>query len=221
MLTVHHLENSRSQRILWLLEELGAPYEIKRYARDTKTSLAPPELRAIHPLGKSPVITDGDRVVAESGAIVTYLIETYGQGQWRPAAGTPEHDRYEFWIHYAEGSLMPLLLLKLILGRIKTAKLPFFVRPIANSIADKVDGAFPAPQLQLHLGYINDQLAQTTWLAGEQPTGADVQMSFPLEAARTRVDMGAYPNISEYVDRIHSRPAYKRGLEKGGPYAYA
>lgn len=220
VITVHHLENSRSQRILWLLEELGVPYEIKRYDRDAKTSLAPRALRAIHPLGKSPLVEDGDHLVAESGAIITYLLDTYGKGELRPEAGSKARDRYEFWLHYAEGSLMPLLLLKLIFGRIRTGPIPFFIKPVANMIVDKVEGAFTSPQLDLHLGYINDELGRSAWFAGDTLSGADVQMSFPLEAGRLRVDYAKYPNIQAFVEKVHARPAYQRALEKGGPYAY-
>jgi glutathione S-transferase len=156
MLTVHHLNNSRSQRVLWLLEELGVPYEIKRYERDPKTMLAPPELRAIHPLGKSPVITDDGLTIAESGAIIEYLVERYGQGRFAPAAGTPERLRYTYWLHYAEGSVMPPLLLKLVALRIGSAPMPFFAKPIARKIASTLQSSFVDPQIKLHLGYIND-----------------------------------------------------------------
>ena len=220
VITVHHLENSRSQRVLWLLEELGVAYEIKRYDRDKTTSLAPKALRDIHPLGKSPLVVDGDRVIAESGAIVSYLIETYGKGELRPQSGTSARDRYEFWLHYAEGSLMPLLLLRLIFGRIRTGPIPFFIKPVANMIVDKVENAFTLPQLKLHFTYINDELGKSEWFTGDTLSGADIQMSFPLEAGRTRMDYGPYPNISKYVDRVHARPAYQRALEKGGPYDY-
>ena len=220
MLTVHHLEDSRSQRILWLLEELEVPYEIKRYERDKTTRLAPAELRAVHPLGKSPLIQDGDQVVAETGAIITYLIDTYGEGRLRPSAGTPEYQRYDFWLHYAEGSLMPLLLVRLIFDRIRNGPLPFFIKPIAKLLVSKVDEAFTSPQLALHYGYINEQLNGSEWLVGSELTGADIQMSFPLEAGRTRMDYGAYPNVRAYVERVHARPAYQRALDKGGPYAY-
>jgi glutathione S-transferase len=158
MLTVHHLNNSRSQRVLWLLEELGVPYEIKRYQRDPKTMLAPPELRAVHPLGKSPVITDDGQTIAESGAIIEYLIGKYGQGRFAPAPGTPERLRYTYWLHYAEGSAMPPLLLKLVALRIASAPMPFFAKPIARKIAGTLQSSFIDPQLKLHLGYINKEL---------------------------------------------------------------
>ncbi len=218
MLTVHHLENSRSQRVLWLLEELGVEYEVKRYARDKKTMLAPPELRAVHPLGKSPVITDEGRTVAESGAIVEYLVERYGGGRLVPAAGTPERLRYTYWLHYAEGSAMPPMLLKLVFERMKTGPVPFFVRPIVRGIADKVLTMFVNPQLKLHVGYMETELGKSPWFAGDEITGADIQMSFPLEAAASRAAGTPMPNITAFLEKIHARPAYQRALERGGPY---
>jgi glutathione S-transferase len=219
MLTVHHLNNSRSQRVLWLLEELGVPYEIKRYERDPKTMLAPPELRAVHPLGKSPVITDGGLTIAESGAIVEYLIDKYGQGRFAPASGTPERLRYTYWLHYAEGSAMPPLLLKLVALRIAGAPMPFFAKPIARKIAATLQSSFIDPQLKLHLGYIDKELSATGWFVGNDFTAADVQMSFPLEAATARGGMnGQIPAIAGFLKRIHARPAYQRALERGGKY---
>ena len=219
MITVHHLNNSRSQRVLWLLEELGLPYEIKHYQRNAETMLAPPELLAVHPLGKSPVITDDGNTVAESGAIIEYLVGRYGNGRLIPAAGTPERLRYTYWLHYAEGSAMLPLLLKLIFGRIATAPMPFFVKPIARGIVGKVRTTFIDPQLKLHLGYIESELGKSSWFAGEELTAADIQMSFPLEAAAARggAEAGA-PKISAFLQRIHARPAYKIALEKGGVY---
>ena len=220
MLVVHHLENSRSQRVLWLLEELGVPYEVKRYARNKQTMLAPPELRAIHPLGKSPLVTDGDAVLAESGAIVEQLIERYGDGHFIPVAGTPERLRYTYWMHYAEGSAMTPLLLKLIFMRMPKAPAPFFVKPIVRGIANKVMSTFVDPQLELHAKYIESELAKSEWFAGKDLTGADIQMSFPIEAAQARGGLNASrPNLMAYLERIHLRPAYKRALERGGPYA--
>jgi glutathione S-transferase len=219
MLTVHHLNNSRSQRVLWLLEELGVPYEIKRYERDPKTMLAPPELRAVHPLGKSPVITDEGQTIAESGAIIEYLIGQYGQGRFAPAAGTPERQRFTYWLHYAEGSAMPPLLLKLVALRIASAPMPFFAKPIARKIASTLQSSFVDPQLKLHLGYINKELSATGWFVGNDFTAADVQMSFPLEAATARGGMeGQIPAIVDFLKRIHARPAYQRALERGGKY---
>jgi glutathione S-transferase len=218
MLIVHHLENSRSQRVLWLLEELGVPYEIKRYERDKKTMLAPPELRAVHPLGKSPVITDEGKTIAESGAIMEYLVERYGKGKLVPAADTPERLRYTYWLHYAEGSAMPPLLLKLVFEKMKTGPVPFFVRPIVRGIADKVLDMFVDPQLKLHVGYVESELGKSPWFAGDEMTAADIQMSFPLEAAASRASGTAMPNITRFLETIHARPAYKRALERGGPY---
>ncbi len=218
MLVVHHLENSRSQRVLWLLEELGVPYEVKRYARNKQTMLAPPELRAIHPLGKSPLVTDGDAVMAESGAIVEQLIERYGDGHFIPVAGTPERLRYTYWMHYAEGSAMPPLLLKLIFMRLPKAPAPFFVKPIVRGIANKVMSTFVDPQLDLHAKYIEGELAKSEWFAGKDLTGADIQMSFPLEGLTARGNLEQAPHIAAFLKKIHARPAYVRALERGGPY---
>ncbi|KAH0442359.1 glutathione S-transferase [Paraburkholderia fungorum] len=219
MLIVHHLNNSRSQRVLWLLEELGVPYEIKRYERDPKTMLAPSELRAIHPLGKSPVIVDDGQTIAESGAIIEYLVDKYGQGRFAPAAGTPGRLRYTYWMHYAEGSAMPPLLLKLVALRIAGAPMPFFAKPIARKIAATLQSSFIDPQLKLHLGYINKELSATGWFVGTDFTAADVQMSFPLEAATARGGMeGQIPAVVDFLKRVHARPAYQRALEHGGKY---
>jgi glutathione S-transferase len=217
MLVVHHLENSRSQRVLWLLEELGVEYEIKRYERNEKTMLAPPELRAIHPLGKSPLVTDEGSTLAESGAIVEYLVEKYGNGRFVPTAGTPERLRYTYWLHYAEGSAMPPLLLKLVFDKMKTGPVPFFVRPLVRGIADKVLSTFVDPQLKLHFGYVESELANNPYFAGKEFSAADIQMSFPCEAAASRAG-GDMPNIRAFLERIHARPAYQRALERGGPY---
>jgi glutathione S-transferase len=219
MITLHHLDNSRSQRILWLLEELDVPYEIKRHQRDPKTMLAPPELRLVHPLGKSPVITDGELTVAESGAIIEYLADRYGDGKLLPPAGTPERLRCNYWLHYAEGSAMPPLLLKLVLNRVRTAPAPFFVRPIARGIADKVDRTFTDPQLKLHLDYLQTELGAREWFVGDALSAADIQLSFPLEAFAARGGLGSnYPRLDAFLQRIHARPAYRRALERGGEY---
>ncbi|WP_296271179.1 glutathione S-transferase family protein [Pseudomonas sp. UBA6323] len=221
MITVHHLNNSRSQRILWLLEELGVDYQIKRYERDPKTMLAPPELRAVHPLGKSPVVTDGELTLAESGAIIDYLANRYGP-HLLPAADSPERLRCTYWLHYAEGSAMPPLLLKLVFDKMESSPMPFFVKPIARGIAQKVKSAFVAPQLKLHLDYLESELGKSTWFAGEQFSAADIQLSFPLEAAAARAGLDASrPRLMAFLERIHARPAYQRALEKGGEYAYA
>jgi glutathione S-transferase len=222
MIVVHHLNNSRSQRVLWLLEELGLEYEVKRYQRDPKTMLAPPELRAIHPLGKSPVITDGTQTVAESGAIVEYLIDRYGAGRLVPAAGTPERLRWTYWLHFAEGSAMPPLLLKLIFDKIEHGPMPFFVRPIARGIAQKVKSTFITPNITAQLDYMESELSKTKWFTGNEFSAADIQMSFPLEAAASRGGLDQrYPNLSAFLQRIHARPAYVRAIERGGKYDFA
>ena len=220
MIVVHHLNNSRSQRVLWLLEELGMPYEIKHYQRDAKTMLAPPELRAVHPLGKSPVITAGDLTVAESGAIVEYLIDQYGEGRFKPAIGTPERLRYTYWLHYAEGSLMPPLLMKLVFDEVEKVPMPFFIKPIAKAISGKVKSTFIRPQITQHLDYMEAELGKALWFAGKEFTGADIQMSFPIEAAASRGGLdSSRPKLMEFLKRIHARPAYKRALKKGGAYS--
>ena len=222
MITVHHLNNSRSQRVLWLLEELGLSYEIKHYQRDPKTMLAPPELRQVHPLGKSPVITDGDVTVAETGAIIEYIIERYGNGRLVPAVGSPEHLRYRYWLHFAEGSAMPPLLLKLVFERIKSTKMPFFAKPIARAIADKVLDTLVDPNLKRQLDFIESELQRSEWLAGGEFSAADIQMSFPMEASRQRAGLDASrPKALAWLARIHARPAYQRALERGGPYSFA
>ncbi len=219
MIIVHHLNNSRSQRVLWLLEELGVPYEVKRYERDPETMLAPPALRAVHPLGKSPVITDGDLTLAESGAIVEYVAGRYGDGRLVPAAGTPDRIRYTYWMHYAEGSAMPPLLFKLVFDRIETAPMPFFVRPFARAISGRAKSSFIEPQIKLHLDFMEGELGKSTWFAGTDFTAADIQMSFPLEAAAARAGLDATrPKLTAFLDRVHARSAYKRALDKGGPY---
>ena len=222
MITVHHLENSRSQRVLWLLEELELPYRIEKYARDPQTMLAPPSLLKVHPLGKSPVITDGAVTVAESGAIIDYLIERHGQGRLVPPPGSEDMLRYRYWLHFAEGSAMPPLLLTLVCERVKSAPMPFFVRPIARGIAGKVMDGFVRPNLQRQLDFMEAELARRPWFAGEDFTAADVQMSFPLEAAAQRAGLDARrPKLMDFLRRIHARPAYRRALERGGPYSFA
>jgi glutathione S-transferase len=214
VITVHHLDNSRSQRILWLLEELDLPYEIRRYRRDEKTSLAPPELLRVHPLGKSPVITDGDFTLAESGAIIEYLVERHGKGALIPPQGSPERLRYTYWLHFAEGTAMPPLVMKLVFNRIENGPMPFFAKPIARGIARKVKAGFIDPNLERIVTYIEAELGRSGWFAGNAFTAADIQMSFPVEAAASRV--GARPNMAGFLERIHARPAYQRALEKGG-----
>ncbi len=223
MITVHHLNNSRSQRILWLLEELKQPYEIKFYERDAETQLAPDSLKQVHPLGKSPVVTDGDRVLAESGAIIDFLGHKYGDGKWVPRRNSKRYQDYMYWLHYAEGSLMSPLLLKLVFDKVKSAKMPFFVKPIAKGIANKVMSSFVTPNIKNHFQYIEDHLAKHDYFTGDEISGADIQMSFPLEAsvARGVIKPSSHPNIHAYVKRIHARAAYQQGLERGGEYDYS
>ena len=219
MITLHHLENSRSQRVLWLLEELGLAYELKRYARDPKTMLAPPELTQVHPLGKSPVITEDGVTVAESGAIVEYLLDAYGEGRLRPARGTPEQRRFTYWLHFAEGSAMPFLLLKLVFDKVRTAPVPFFVKPVVKGIAAKVTDSFIGPNLQSQYRFMEGELAGRDWFAGNEFSAADVQMSFSVEAAAARSGLGSsYPALADWLARIHARPAYQRARAAGGPY---
>jgi glutathione S-transferase len=218
VITVHHLENSRSQRILWLLEELGVPYEIKPYRRDPKTGLAPPELLEVHPLGKSPVITDGDLTIAESGAIIEYLVERYGNGALVPPRGSPERLRYTYWLHFAEGTAMPPLVMTLVFKRIEHAPMPFFAKPIARGIAQKVQRGFIAPNLQRITSYMEAELGRSEWFAGSKFTAADIQMSFPAEAASARASGMTGPNIARFLERIRARPAYRKALERGGPF---
>jgi glutathione S-transferase len=219
MLTVHHLNNSRSQRVLWMLEELGIDYEIKRYERNKKTMLAPAELMKVHPLGKSPVITDGDKTLAESGAILEYLVKTYGKGKFVPAENTPEHLRYTYWMHFAEGTLMPPLVMMLVFNTIEKSPMPFFIRPIAKGISGRVKKSFLNPNIKRNLDFIEDELKKSTWFAGEELTAADVQMSFPLEGATARGGLNSTrPKTMTFMERVHARPAYQRALEKGGPF---
>jgi len=218
MIIVHHLNNSRSQRLLWLLEELGVLYDIKRYERDRKTMLAPPELRKVHPLGKSPVITDGEVTLAESGAIMEYVLEKHGRGRLVPRAGTPERLRYTYWMHFAEGTAMPPLVMKLVLGRMAKAA-PFFVRPVARAIAKKVNDGFVQPNISRQLDFMESELGRSTWFAGNEFSAADIQMSFPLEAASARGGLdGSRPKLTEFLSRIHAREAYRAALERGGEY---
>ena len=220
MITVHHLNNSRSQRVLWLLEELGVDYEVTRYERDVKTMLAPPVLRKVHPLGKSPVISEDGRTVAESGAIVEYLLDRHDRGNTlRPAPGTPERQRFTYWLHYAEGSAMPPLLLSLIFARLPQGPMPFFVRPVVRGIADKVLTGYVNPQIRLHLDFMESELGQSAWFAGAAFSAADIQISFPIEAAAARGALDAnHPRLQAYLQTIHARPAYQRALAMGGPY---
>jgi glutathione S-transferase len=220
-LTVHHLNNSRSQRVLWLLEELGLPYEIKHYKRDPATMLAPPELRAVHPLGKAPVLTDDGLTVAESGAIIEYLLDRHANGALRPAPGTPERLRFTYWLHFAEGTAMNPLLMKLVFNRILHAPMPFFAKPIARSIANRVLDSFVDPNIKRHLEFMEAELASREWFAGDEFSAADIQMSFPLEASAQRAGLDdRYPKLMAFLERIHARPAYHRALQRGGPYDF-
>lgn len=219
MITVHHLNNSRSQRVLWLLEELGLDYEVERYQRDPKTMLAPASLRAVHPLGKSPVITEDGLTIAESGAIIEYLVERHGKGRLVPAPGTPERLRYTYWLHFAEGSAMTPLLLKLIFVRLPLQPMPFFVRPVARGISGKVLETLVEPQLRSQQAFMESELGKSRWFAGDSFTAADIQMSFVVEASATRGGLDErYPKLLAWLGRIHARAAYRRALEKGGPY---
>ncbi len=219
MITVHHLNNSRSQRILWLLEELGLDYEIKLYQRDPETMLAPDSLLDVHPLGKSPVVTDQGNTLAESGAIIEYLVDCYDDGKLKPPSGTPQALRYTYFLHYAEGSAMPPMLLKLIFDRLSGPGMPLLLRPVAGLIAAGVKGKYIAPQIKRHLDFLESELENTGWFAGDELTAADIQMSFPLEAAASRGGLdGARPRLMDFLQRIHDRPAYQAALERGGPY---
>jgi glutathione S-transferase len=207
LIKVHHLNNSRSQRVLWLLEEIGLDYEVIRYQRDAKTMLAPSSLRRIHPLGKSPIIEDGSLRLAETGAIVDYLVDRYGKAL-APAQGDEACWRHRYWLHYAEGSLMPPLLLKLVVNRLGL---------FGWAARRYVDG-----QIKLHLDYLEQELDNRPWFAWDAFSAADIMMSFPLEAASSRGGLNAArPNLWSFLARIHARPAYQRALSRGGPYAYA
>ncbi|MGH6622586.1 MAG: glutathione S-transferase family protein [Burkholderiaceae bacterium] len=222
MITVHHLNNSRSQRVLWLLEELGVPYEITKYERDPRTMLAPASLQKVHPLGKSPVITDGDITVAESGAIIEYLVERFDDGHLAPPIGTSERLRWRYWMHFAEGSAMPPLLLKLIFDRVATSPMPFFAKPIARGISAKVKSMMVEPNLKRQLDFMEGELGKSEWFAGNAFSAADIQMSFPVEAAAQRAGLdSSRPKLMAFLKRIHARPAYKKALKRGGPYSFA
>jgi len=221
MITVHHLNDSRSQRVLWLLEEMGLPYEVKRYQRDAKTMLAPPALKAIHPLGKSPVLDEGDARIAETGAIIEYLLETHPGSNLRPATGTEAARRCTYWLHYAEGSAMTPLLLKLIFTAIP-GRVPFLARGVAKGISKAMNANMIDPQLKAHTAYWEAELTKSEWFAGDAFSAADIMMSFPVEAAGSRVSYGPdKPKLKAFLQKIHARPAYQRALERGGPYSYA
>jgi glutathione S-transferase len=216
MITVHHLNNSRSHRVLWLLEELGVPYEVKHYKREASLR-APASLRAIHPLGKSPTVVDGDLTVAESGAIIDYLVERYGQGRLAPPVGTPEHLRFRYFMHYAEGSFMPPLVLMLIFRQMPRQPMPALARPVVRKLANTVIETYVQPQLDQHLSFLEGELGKTTWFAGPDFTAADIHMSFPVEAAAARAGLDSTrPRLMAYLKRIRERPAYQKAIERGG-----
>lgn len=222
MITLHHLNNSRSQRIVWLLEELGIEYTIKNYQRDPVTILAPDDLKAVHPLGKSPVIHDDqtDVTLAESGAIIEYLVQTYGK-ELMPEQGTQSYWDYLYWLHFSEGSLMPPMVMRLVFTKMKQAPMPFFIKPVAKMLANKVLSTFVSPNIKRSLDYIESHLEKNNWFCGDKLTGADVQMSFPLEASAARGLLENYPACKAYVAKYQARKAYQAGLAKSGEYDYA
>lgn len=221
MIIVHHLQNSRSQRVLWLLEELGVDYEVKRYERDKQTNLAPPELLKVHPLGKSPVIEDDGAVIAETGAIVEHIVDRHGAGRLKPPPDSDDFRRYQYWLHAAEGSYMPPLVLALMLNRMETAPMPFFARPVAKKLTAGVRAGYLDHTVKGLFEYVDAELRARPWLAGEEFSAADITMSFPLEAALTRIEAAKSKAIKDYVARLQARPAYKMALERGGPYDFA
>jgi glutathione S-transferase len=219
-ITVHHLDDSRSQRVLWLLEEIGIGYDLMTYERDKKTMRAPPELLKIHPLGKAPVVTLDGVVLAESGAILETLAEAHGPAL-RPEPGTEAFRRYRYFLHYAEGSLATPLFVALLTSRVRSAPLPFFVRPVARRIADNIDSHYTTAELERHFAFLEGELAERDWFTGDAFTAADIQLSFGIEAAAARSMLGERPRLRAWLARIHARPAYHRAIERGGPYSYA
>jgi glutathione S-transferase len=219
MITVHHLDHSRSHRVLWLLEELGLPYEVRRYQRDPETLNAPPALKTVHPLGRAPAVVDDGRVLAESGAVLESLLERYGEGRLAPAPGSPSRERYTYWMHYAEGSAMLPNILRLIFSQMPKQPMPALARPVVRALARSVLESFVQPQFDRHLAFMNDELAKAAWFAGDEFTAADIQMSFPIEVAvaggSLREDRA---RLWAYVQRIRARPAYQRAVARGGPY---
>lgn len=220
MITLHHLESSRSQRIAWLLEELAVPYEVKHYQRDAKTKLAPDALKTVHPLGKSPVITDGERTVAESGYIIRYLAATYGGQEWNPTPSDASWHDQEYWLHYGEGSLMPLLVMSLIFSKIPKSPMPFFVRPVAKGLCSKVISSYLAPQIKQHMTLIDHHLSSRTWFGGDILGVADIQMSFPLQALVANGQAKPYKHIARFVDQLQARPAYQQAEIQVGPLTF-
>lgn len=219
MITVHHLENSRSQRILWLLEELGLDYKIVEYKRDPETASGPESLKAIHPLGKAPVITDGELTVAESGAIIEYLLDRYDtEKRLRPTEGQALLD-FRYWLHFAEGSLMPLLVMKLVMMKVPSNPMPFFIKPIAKMITDKIQEKFIMPRIGPQMSFIEETLGKHTWFVGDELSAADIQMSFPLQASSTRMDLANFPNISRFLKQVEAVPSYQKALSKGGVFS--
>ena len=224
MIIVHHLNNSRSQRILWMLEELGLKYEIKFHKRNPVSMLAPDSLKMVHPLGKAPILVDGPNTLVESGAILEYLVDKYGGGKFRPVANSPEGLRYTFWMHFAEGSAMTPLLLSLVFARVANPPVPLalklMIAPVAKVIVAEVNRMIIAPNLKSHQKYMESELSKSTWFAGEDFTAADVQMSFVVEASEARGGLTkvSHPHLLAFLERIHARPAYRRALEAGGPY---
>lgn len=215
-IVVHHLEASRSLRLLWLLEELELDYEIRTYPRNPETMRAPPELRELHPLGKAPIVTIDGSVLAESGAIIEHVVARFGE-RLRPPEGTEALDRYRYFMHYAEGSLMAPLLVRLIFDKIRSARLPFFIKPISNTIVSKVDASFTMPEITRHTEFLEGTLADRPWFAGEDFTAADIQMIYPVEALFARGRSGGTPNLQAWLERAQARPAYQRAVDKGGP----
>ena len=220
MITIHHLNNSRSQRVLWLLEELGVDYRIESHLRDPATMRAPPRVREVHPLGKLPILIDDDLTLAESGAIVEYLVERYGGGRLAPAPASPERLRYLYWIHYAEGSLMPPLLLQLVFDQIETGPMPFLARPIVRALARAVKEKFVGPEIDRNFDFAEAELATSAWFAGDELTAADIMMSFPVQVAAAKGSLDARrPHLAAWLERIEARPAFLRSVERAGPYS--
>ena len=219
MITVHHLNDSRSQRILWLLEELEVPYELVKYQRDPVTMRAPTTPRAVHPLGKLPIIVDDGQTLAESGAIVEHLLENHRGGRLMPSAGSAAWARHRYWMHYAEGSAMTPLLVRLIFDRIETGPVPFFVRPVVRGLARAVKQRFAQPEIDLHLDFLEAELGDAPWFAGSELGGADIMLSFPLQVAGTLGAIGdSRPRLTGFLARVKARPAWRRGVARGGPY---
>jgi len=219
MIIVHHLEHSRSQRVLFLLEEMGLEYEIKHYKRDPRTNLAPAELKAAHPLGKSPMIEDDGKMIPETGAIIEYLVYKYGEGKWSPEPGSDDWMHYSYWMHAAEGSIAPLLVMKLIFSKITQPPVPFFVRPITKKVSQQINRSYIGPSLKGLMDLMEQQLTDTQWFAGNEFSAVDAMMSFAAEGVAVRGSLGdRYPKIQAFLDAVHSRPAFKRALERGGPY---